>query len=125
MTNFTRLANLINELKVTRDPGTNNTKKFSSLTILWQWNKDYLLMNQSSLQRVSKTTQKNSPQRGCHFLQPSGSMSPGYVWQLYLVKNHKITNNSTTTETGEKMGHIWNPWNFRPSDATSSTITKL
>ncbi len=30
-------------------------------------------------------------------------MGPRYVLQLYLVKNHKIAKNSTTTEAKEKI----------------------
>ncbi len=49
------------------------------------------------------------------FLLPGGSIGPRYVskllfseksqkfWNFYLVKNHKIANNSATTEAREKI----------------------
>jgi hypothetical protein len=36
----------------------------------------------------------------CHIMSPGGSMGP-----IYLVKIHKIANNSATTEAGEKNKH--------------------
>ncbi len=39
----------------------------------------------------------------CQFLPPGGSIGPRYILQLYLVKNHKIANNSATTEAREKI----------------------
>jgi hypothetical protein len=33
---------------------------------------------------------------------PGGSIGSYTFWEFYLVKNHKIVNNSTTTETREK-----------------------
>jgi hypothetical protein len=34
----------------------------------------------------------------CQFLPPGGSIGPGYVLQLFFMKNHKIVNNSATAE---------------------------
>ncbi len=39
----------------------------------------------------------------CEFLPPGGSTGPSYVLQLYLVKNHKIADNSAITEAREKF----------------------
>jgi hypothetical protein len=39
----------------------------------------------------------------CAYLSNGGSMSPGYVLSFYLVKNHKIANNSATTYGIEKI----------------------
>jgi len=43
----------------------------------------------------------------CQFLPPGGSIGPGYVLQLFKVKNHEIDNNSATAE--KKYAYIWNP----------------
>ena len=40
------------------------------------------------------------------FLTLGGSMGPRNVLQLYLLKNHKIDNNSTTTEAKEKSANL-------------------
>ncbi len=36
-------------------------------------------------------------------LTPGGSVVLRYFWNFYLVKNHKIAKNSTTTVAGEKI----------------------
>jgi hypothetical protein len=33
----------------------------------------------------------------CQLLPPGGSMGPNIFWKFYLVKNHKIAKNSTTS----------------------------
>ncbi len=39
----------------------------------------------------------------CKFLLPDGSIDQIYVLQLYLMKNHKFTKNSTTTNAREDI----------------------
>ncbi len=41
-------------------------------------------------------------------LATGGGAGLGYVSQVLSVKNHKITNNSTTTEARQKKAQIWN-----------------
>jgi hypothetical protein len=41
------------------------------------------------------------------------ALVPDMFCNFYLVKNHKIANNSATTEATEKNATIWNPENFR------------
>jgi hypothetical protein len=38
----------------------------------------------------------------CQFLPPGSSIGPNVLQNFYSVKNHKIVNNSTTTESREK-----------------------
>ncbi len=38
-------------------------------------------------------------------LAPGGNMGPQYACNVYLLKNHKIANNSTTNEAWEKNKH--------------------
>jgi hypothetical protein len=38
---------------------------------------------------------------------------PDMFCNFYLVKNHKIAKNSTTTKAKGKFAPIWNPYNFR------------
>jgi hypothetical protein len=45
----------------------------------------------------------------CQFLLPGGSMVPRF-YNINLVKNPKIANNSTTTKAREKISiDFWNP----------------
>ncbi len=40
-------------------------------------------------------------------------MDPRYALKLYVVKNYKIANNSTTTVAGVKKAQFWGPKNIR------------
>jgi hypothetical protein len=40
---------------------------------------------------------------------PGGSMGPRYILQVFVVKNDKIADNSSATNTEKKQPQIWNP----------------
>ncbi len=56
----------------------------------------------------------------CQFLLPGGSIGSDMFCKFYLVKNHKIANNSATTEAREKISTHLESLEFRIFDVWST-----
>ncbi len=73
------------------------------------WPPDVSKSNIYSCKCLYSDNEGKSAARLCHQVAP---WVPDMFCNFYLVKNHKITNNSATTEAGGKISSYLESWEF-------------
>jgi hypothetical protein len=58
------------------------------------------------------TRSSNEGESAASFCRWVAALFPDIFCNFYVVKNHKIAKNSTTTKAIEKISTYWNPYNF-------------